>query len=161
MRSYRRILGNMDIVDSAKRSSMMAGIRSKNTRPEMQVRRFLHSRGYRYRLHTASLPSKPDIVLPKHRTVIFVHGCFWHRHPGCRFATTPATNTDRWLRKFSANVARDHASIELLHSLGWRVLVIWECELRPSSLNARLARLDAEISESYDSSTTYGQIVAE
>ena len=119
-----------DIVDKATRSRMMAGIGGKNTRPEMAVRRALHARGFRFRLHVASLPGKPDIVLAKHRAAIFVHGCFWHRHDGCRFATTPATRPDFWLQKFGQNVLRDHRNEVALRHQGWRTAVVWECEIR-------------------------------
>ena len=119
-----------DIVDRKTRSRMMAGIRSKDTRPELQVRRFLHSHGFRYRLHEKKLPGTPDIVLPKYNLVIFVHGCFWHRHAGCPLATMPDQNRDQWMRKFSRNLIRDKVQMERLVNLGWRVLVIWECGLK-------------------------------
>jgi len=134
----------MDVVDSATRSRMMAGIRSKDTKPEMTVRRYLHARGFRYRLHARDLPGSPDLVLPKYRVVILVHGCFWHRHAGCRFATTPASNVERWNVKFQANMGRDarkHASLE---EAGWRVIVVWECELKGNPTD-RLQRLAQEI----------------
>lgn len=119
-----------DIVDKATRSRMMAGIGGKNTKPEMVLRRALYARGFRYRLHVASLPGRPDIVLPKHRAVILVHGCFWHRHPGCRFATTPATRPDFWSEKFRQNVIRDQRNLAALRDQGWRVATVWECDLR-------------------------------
>ena len=119
----------MDIVNTATRSRMMAGIRSKDTRPEMLVRRFLHANGFRYRLHVPTLPGRPDIVLARYRIALFVHGCFWHQHSGCRFATIPASNTDRWLEKFAANKTRDEKNIEALVKLGWQVIVVWECGL--------------------------------
>lgn len=109
---------------------MMSRIRGKNTRPEIKVRRYLHARGFRYRLNVKHLPGRPDIVLPKHRLVIFVHGCYWHRHPGCRLTTTPATNADRWKAKFEANTARDARNRKHLLDAGWRVLILWECGLR-------------------------------
>ncbi len=121
-----------DIVDKKTRSRMMSGIRGKNTRPEMVLRRALHARGLRYRIHVREIPGRPDIVLPKYRAVVFVQGCFWHRHKGCRFATTPATRTDFWQAKFAANVERDRAAREALSSLGWRVAIVWECALRKS-----------------------------
>src|SRR4051812_7398106 len=98
---------SMDIVDRTTRSRMMSGIRNKNTRPEIAIRQALHAAGYRFRLHRRDLPGSPDIVLPRHRIAVFVHGCFWHRHLGCRFATSPKTNQDFWNTKFAANVARD------------------------------------------------------
>lgn len=122
-----------DIVDKATRSRMMAGIGGKNTKPEMVLRRALHARGFRYRLHVASLPGRPDIVLPKHQAVILVHGCFWHRHPGCRFATTPATRPDFWLEKFRQNIIRDQRNLAALRDQGWRVATVWECDLRLGS----------------------------
>jgi DNA mismatch endonuclease (patch repair protein) len=123
-----------DIVDSATRSRMMGRIRSRNTLPERQVRSFLFMHGFRFRLHVRNLPGSPDIVLPALRTAIFVHGCFWHRHPGCRYATKPATRRDFWENKLSENVARDkHKKMEL-EALGWNVLVIWECQTTDSAV---------------------------
>lgn len=114
----------VDVVDQATRSRMMAGIRGKNTRPEMLVRHFLHSHGFRYRLHAASLPGRPDIVLPKWRTAIFVHGCFWHRHRGCRLTTIPASNAERWQEKFDENITRDRRDTSALVSAAWTVIVL-------------------------------------
>lgn len=108
----------------------MAGIKGKNTKPELALRRALHARGFRYRLHSKKVHGKPDLVLPKHRAVIFVHGCFWHRHEGCRYATTPTTRAAFWQAKFEANVARDSAVRAALLEAGWRVSMIWECALR-------------------------------
>lgn len=119
-----------DTVPPAVRSQMMRGIGAKHTAPEMRVRSFLHASGLRYRLHSSRLPGKPDIVLPKFRCVVFVHGCFWHRHPGCRFATTPATRPDFWRHKFEQNVERDARVQTSIEALGWRVLIIWECETK-------------------------------
>jgi DNA mismatch endonuclease, patch repair protein len=119
-----------DIVSSQKRSEMMSGIRGRNTRPELQVRSWLHAGGFRFRLHRKDLPGSPDIVLPRHRVVIFVHGCFWHRHAGCRYATQPATRPEFWAHKFDANVQRDQRNQQALLKAGWRVLIIWECGLR-------------------------------
>lgn len=127
-----------DTIDPATRSRVMSRIRGKNTAPEMRVRSYLHSRGLRFRLHSAKLPGRPDIVLPRWSAVILVHGCFWHRHPGCRFAYTPKSRQDFWERKFTENVARDQRSLEALQSAGWRVFVIWECETRDESCLARL-----------------------
>lgn len=115
---------------SASRSRNMAAIRGKDTLPELNVRRMLHGLGLRFRLHRRDLPGRPDIVLPRHRTVVFVHGCFWHRHEGCRYTTTPKTRLAFWQAKFDANVARDHRNRVALEEMGWRVLVMWECELR-------------------------------
>jgi len=121
-----------DRVSRKKRSEMMSRIRSKNTKPEILVRKWLHKQGFRFRLHQKDLPGKPDIVLPKYRTVIFVHGCFWHRHPGCKRTTTPSTNTEFWEEKFRKNVDRDVRNRETLEALGWKVIVVWECEVKDS-----------------------------
>src|SRR6056297_1216608 len=119
-----------DIVDKSTRSRMMAGIRGKDTRPEMVVRRALHALGFRYRLNVRSLPGTSDLVLPKSRAVVFIHGCYWHRHEGCRYATAPATNREFWTLKFAANVARDARNVRDLRGAGWRVGIIWECALK-------------------------------
>lgn len=119
-----------DIVDAKTRSRMMSGIRGKNTKPELLLRRALHSAGLRFRLHSAKLPGKPDLVFAKYHAVILVHGCFWHRHENCRFATTPATRPEFWESKFSANILRDASNITKLLDMGWRVAVVWECALK-------------------------------
>ncbi|TVR50592.1 MAG: DNA mismatch endonuclease Vsr [Rhodobacteraceae bacterium] len=119
-----------DIVDSQTRSRMMSGIRGKDTRPELALRRALYARGFRYRLHARGIAGRPDLVLKKYRAIIFVHGCFWHRHEGCRLATTPATRPEFWADKFAANVTRDRFVQECLLAEGWRVATIWECALR-------------------------------
>lgn len=129
-----------DVVDSKTRSRMMSGIRGKNTRPEMAVRRYLHKQGFRYRLHNSTLPGKPDLTLPKYRTVIFVHGCFWHMHH-CQHFVWPKTRQDFWKRKITDNVARDERNEKRLMELGWRVLVVWECDISP----LRLAQLRKQI----------------
>lgn len=107
----------------------MSRIKSKNTAPEMRIRSALHQLGYRFRLHVKELPGKPDIVLPKYKTVIFVHGCFWHRHKGCVRATTPSTNQEYWEKKFQQNVMRDKLEQDELKRMGWRVIVVWECNV--------------------------------
>lgn len=109
---------------------MMRCIRGSNTQPELQVRKALHARGFRYRLNAKDLPGRPDIVLPKRKTVVFVHGCFWHAHQGCRYFRIPATRTEFWEHKLAANAARDARQVEQLLVMGWRVLVVWECALR-------------------------------
>lgn len=124
----------VDIVDTETRSRMMRNIRGKDTKPELLLRRALHARGFRYRLHYKGLPGRPDLLFPKYRAAIFVHGCFWHRHPGCSKATTPATRADFWQNKFAENTARDQRNIEQLRSASWRVLVVWECELAKNAL---------------------------
>ena len=129
-----------DVFTKTKRSELMSRIKNRNTRPEMTVRSMLHRMGYRFRLHRADLPGKPDIVLPRYKTVIFVHGCFWHRHKDCRFAYTPKSRTDFWLKKLESNAIRDQQVKTDLERLGWRVITVWECELRVSEQLA--ARLD-------------------
>lgn len=128
-----------DVVDKATRSRMMSGIRGKNTKPELLVRTYLHARGFRYKLHTSNLPGKPDLVFPKYRTVLFVHGCFWHGHQHCKYAANPKTNSDFWIKKLSANRDRDLKNESLLQTLGWHVLTIWECEIDELHL-AQLAK---------------------
>lgn len=108
----------------------MSRVRSKNTSPEMRVRRLAHAMGLRFRLHRKDLPGKPDLVFPRYRIALFVHGCFWHRHPSCAKASTPKSQTDFWASKFDRNVERDRRNEEALNALGWRVLVIWECETK-------------------------------
>lgn len=130
-----------DIVTPETRSRMMSGIRGRDTRPELAVRRYLHSRGLRYRLHVPDLPGRPDIVLRRHRTVVLVHGCFWHRHAGCRYAYTPKSRPEFWLPKLEGNAARDARNQERLRDLGWRVEVVWECEVTPE----RLSQLASDI----------------
>lgn len=126
-RASRADRSMFDDVDPARRR-LMSRVRDKNTAPEMRVRLVAHALGYRYRLHRADLPGSPDLVFPSRRAVIFVHGCFWHRHEGCRKTTTPKTHTDFWNAKFRANVARDRATSERLLEKGWKELVIWECQ---------------------------------
>ena len=119
-----------DVVDNEKRSEIMSRIRGRDTKPEMIVRRIAHGLGFRFRLHRSDLPGSPDLVLPRHRAVIMVHGCFWHRHPGCKYASTQKTRVGFWERKFAGNVVRDRRNETELHELGWRVMVIWECETK-------------------------------
>lgn len=118
-----------DVFTDEKRSWVMSRIRSKNTSPEMKVRSMLHRMGYRFRLHRRDLPGTPDIVLPMYKTVILVHGCFWHHHNGCRFAYIPKSRTEFWRRKLESNAARDERAAVELGDLGWHVEVVWECEL--------------------------------
>lgn len=127
----------MDIVDRSTRSRMMGRIRGRDTAPELLVRRFLHKRGFRYALHVGELPGRPDIVLSRYRTVVLVHGCFWHRHKGCRYAYTPRSNRKFWQSKFTGNVVRDAKNVKALRALGWRVFIVWECRAdRPGQLAA-------------------------
>lgn len=118
-----------DVVDKATRSRMMSGIRGKDTKPEMIVRRYLHRHGFRYRLHDRNLPGHPDIIFPRYHAVIFVHGCFWHGH-NCRYFKLPATRTEFWRDKIRANILRDISAKNALRQKGWRVLIVWECALR-------------------------------
>ena len=119
-----------DVVDSQTRSLMMSGIRGKDTKPEIALRKALHKRGFRYRLHDRRVPGHPDLVLPRYRAVVLVHGCFWHRHEACRYATTPATRREFWLAKFEANKLRDRQTLSALAEQDWRVATVWECSLR-------------------------------
>jgi DNA mismatch endonuclease (patch repair protein) len=124
----------MDIVDKARRSAMMAGIRGKDTGPELMVRRAAHALGYRFRLHRRDLPGSPDLVFPARKKVIFVHGCYWHRHDGCRYATVPKSNSEFWAEKFEKNMARDRRVLEELAGLDWDAMVVWECETRDATI---------------------------
>lgn len=134
----------MDIFSREKRSEVMSRVRSKDTRPELVVRRSLHRRGLRFRLHRHDLPGQPDIVFTSRRVVVFIHGCFWHRHPGCRRATMPASRVEFWKAKFDATVRRDAETLCALEAAGWTVLVIWECEIRPDALEALYQQIIAE-----------------
>lgn len=134
-----------DVVDPTTRSRMMSGIRGKNTKPEIALRRLLHRSGLRYRLHTANLPGRPDIVFPSRRIVVFVHGCFWHRHDGCYWCTTPSSNSEFWNAKLAGNAERDNQTAEALRATGWRVAVVWECALRAKSIDETAGRLLAWI----------------
>jgi DNA mismatch endonuclease (patch repair protein) len=128
-----------DVVDPATRSRMMSGIQGKNTKPEMAVRRALFAAGFRFRLHRRDLPGAPDIVMPSRNIAIFVHGCFWHRHAGCRYAKLPATRPEFWEGKLGGNVERDRRAVDGLRSMGWRVLIVWECAMRDKAIMADLS----------------------
>lgn len=130
-----------DTVPTNVRSRMMSSIRSGDTQPEMKLRRALHSRGFRYRLHDPMLPGKPDLVFARHRAVLFVHGCFWHRHVGCRYATMPSSNVEFWRNKFEKNIARDKVSVHSLRAKGWRVGIVWECLLRKQNIEEVLSSI--------------------
>lgn len=135
-----------DIVSSEHRSWNMSRIKGKDTKPELRLRSMLHRAGYRFRLYASSLPGRPDIALPRHRTVIFVNGCFWHRHTGCSKAYTPASRTEFWTAKFAGTVERDAKKSEELRKQGWNVLTVWECELQKSP-EAVLDRIRASVEE--------------
>lgn len=120
----------MDRLSVAGRSRQMSLVKSKNTGPELAVRKLVFSMGCRYRLHGAGLPGKPDLVFARRKKVVFVHGCFWHRHAGCKKATTPASNMEYWLPKFARTVERDQQTLDTLQARGWSALVVWECELK-------------------------------
>lgn len=134
----------VDTLTPAQRSERMSRIRSRDTKPEVALRRALHRLGFRFRLHGKHLAGKPDIVLTKYRTAIFVHGCFWHRHQGCKVATTPKSRTEFWIDKFARNVARDKKNLELLRNHGWNVIVVWECEINTSAKVVARVRLLAD-----------------
>lgn len=147
----------VDVVSPADRSRMMAGIKGKNSQPELLVRRLLFASGYRFRLHRRDLPGTPDIVMPGRKVVVFVHGCFWHLHQGCRYAKMPATRPDFWKAKLETNVERDRRSVEKLHALGWRVLCVWECSMRDAKT---AAGLQVAMSSWIESSEQLGEIGA-
>lgn len=123
-----------DILSQAERSVLMSKVKSTNTKPERMLRSGLHRLGFRYRLNYKALPGKPDLVFPKYKAVIFVHGCYWHRHVGCKYASTPKTNVDFWNLKFSENINRDKFVESELIKMGWRFLIVWECELKKKKI---------------------------
>ena len=127
-----------DTLSPEARSRLMSRIRGKDTKPELAVRRILHSMGYRFRLHRRDLPGNPDIVLPRHRACIFVHGCFWHLHRNCKHARIPKTNQVWWRKKLEDNAVRDKRCAVALRRLGWRVITIWECQIKNGNLDKRL-----------------------
>lgn len=133
-----------DFLTPAQRSERMSRIKSRDTKPELVLRSAMHRKGFRFRVNDTRLPGKPDIVFPKYRAAVFVHGCFWHRHPGCSVATTPKSNTAFWMEKFDRNVARDTRSKEALEASGWRVFTVWECDLKSSVKIAQAAQELAE-----------------
>jgi DNA mismatch endonuclease (patch repair protein) len=130
-----------DVHSREVRSYNMSRIKSKDTKPEMLVRKFLHANGFRYRLHDKKLPGKPDIVLPKYKTVIFVHGCFWHGHDGCKYYVVPKTRTEWWLNKIDTNKANDIKAFKALKKEGWKIIEVWECDLKPARLETSLNKL--------------------
>lgn len=137
-----------DVHDPEVRSYNMSQIKGKGTKPEILVRKSLHASGFRYRLHEKKLPGKPDIVLPKYKTVVFVHGCFWHGHEDCKYFVVPKTRTEWWLNKIKRNSQRDKKNQERLISQGWKVLTVFECELKPMRRAATLLDLKEEIKKS-------------
>lgn len=135
----------MDIHDKKTRSYNMSRIKSKNTKPEELVRKYLFSQGFRYIKNDRRLPGSPDIVLPKYKTVIFVNGCFWHGHNGCKYFVWPKSNEDFWKNKIKANIARDKKKTDALEALGWKVIVVWECELKTQNKNDTLQKIKTHI----------------
>ena len=135
----------MDNRSKEARSRNMSNIPSKNTKPEETVRKYLFDQGLRYRKNVSKLPGKPDIVLPKYKTAVFVNGCFWHGHEGCKYFVPPKTNTEFWYAKFKYNQERDERNYQKLRDLGWRILIVWECEIRHGDANKRLEQLIEEI----------------
>jgi DNA mismatch endonuclease (patch repair protein) len=130
-----------DTLTIAERRRLMAKIKGKNTAPELAVRSLLHRAGHRFRIHVRALPGTPDIVLPRHRTIVFVHGCFWHRHTGCKIATTPQTHRKFWADKFARNMANDQKHRRRLRRLGWRIVTVWSCQLKhPDRVLARIEK---------------------
>lgn len=130
-----------DVLTKEQRHRCMSNVRSKNTKPEIMVRKFLFANGYRYRVNRKDLPGKPDIVLPKYKTVVFINGCFWHGHQNCKYATIPESNHEFWLAKITGNVERDKQTRERLSQMGWRVIDIWQCQLKPREKETTLNNL--------------------
>ncbi|MBK8608466.1 MAG: DNA mismatch endonuclease Vsr [Chitinophagaceae bacterium] len=135
-----------DVHTNQQRSFNMSRIKGKDTKPEMLVRRFLYTNGFRYKLHDKNLPGKPDIVLPKYRTVIFVHGCFWHGHTNCKYFVVPKTRTQWWTDKINGNKANDEKAVKALKKDGWKIINVWECELKPAKVEKTLNALLKKIS---------------
>lgn len=137
----------MDVHSKETRSYNMSRIRSKNTKPEEIVRKHLFSLGFRYRKNDKRYPGTPDIILPKYKTVIFINGCFWHGHSGCKYFVVPKSNTEFWQNKIAANIARDDEKIAQLLRMNWKVITVWECELKPTQRSGTLTRLVQQIRE--------------
>lgn len=135
-----------DVHDTQTRSYNMSRIKGKDTKPELLVRKFLHAHGFRYKLHDTTLPGKPDLVLPKYKTVIFIHGCFWHGHTNCRYFVVPKTRTDWWLNKINTNRANDAKAVKALKKDGWKIITVWECRLKPAKAASTLAALLKKLS---------------
>lgn len=136
-----------DILTEEQRHRRMQSIHSKNTMPEMIIRRYLHSKGFRYRLHHKQLPGHPDLVLRKYHICIFVNGCFWHGHYGCKYYSIPKTNTEFWINKINRNIERDKEDIDKLKQMGWHTIIIWECQLKPSKREDTLRALEYTINK--------------
>ena len=130
-----------DVHDKITRSYNMSRIRSTNTKPEILVRKFLHANGFRFKLHDSTLPGKPDIVLPKYKTIIFIHGCFWHGHVNCKFARFPETNSSYWTPKIINNISKDKQHIKSLKKDDWKIIILWTCKLKPKTINITFASL--------------------
>jgi DNA mismatch endonuclease, patch repair protein len=135
-----------DVHDAKTRSYNMSQIRSGNTKPEMLVRKFLHAQGFRYKLHDKTLPGKPDIVLPKYKTVIFIHGCFWHGHTNCKYFVVPKTRTEWWVNKINTNRRNDTKAVKALKKDGWKIIHVWECQLKSSKVDKALSSLLKKLS---------------
>lgn len=135
----------MDVHSKSIRSYNMSQIKGKDTKPEIMVRKYLFSKGFRYRINDKRYPGHPDIILPKYKTAIFINGCFWHVHEGCRYFIWPENNKEFWRKKLLSNVERDRKNHEILTAIGWKVIIIWECELRKDKIENRLVRLVDEI----------------
>ena len=133
-------------MNEEQRSYIMSKIKSKGTKPEIAVRKFLHTKGFRFRLHNTKLPGKPDIILPKYKAVIFVHGCFWHGHTGCKYYVVPKTRTDWWLEKINTNIANDLKAMKALKEDDWKIIVIHECDIKPKTITKTLTRLLTKLS---------------
>ena len=140
-----------DVHSKEIRSFNMRRIKGKDTKPEMLVRKFLFSKGLRYKLHDKELPGKPDLVFPKYKIVLFIHGCFWHGHEGCKYYVVPKTKTEWWLNKINGNAKKDEDSITRLRQLGWEVIVVWECELKPGKVEKLLQNLLKEFKQNNES----------
>lgn len=136
-----------DVHDKATRSYNMSRIRATDTKPEMLVRKFLHARGFRYRLHDKKLPGKPDLVFPKYKTVLFVNGCFWHGHQNCKYFVIPKTRTEWWQQKIKETAKRDRKNYKILKELGWNILIVWECELKSYKKNKTMEKIRRKIEE--------------
>jgi DNA mismatch endonuclease (patch repair protein) len=131
-----------DVLTTAQRSYNMSRIKGKDTKPELLVRKYLHAQGFRYKLHDKTLPGKPDVVLPNYKTVIFIHGCFWHGHADCKYFKIPKTRTEWWMEKINKNKANDAKAIYALKKSGWRILTVWECELKPTNYEQTLQQIN-------------------